>query len=473
MAALELPLGERLRRAERLEQSEESRTPPPSSPVRGRQSARVGRKRAPTLKSKHARGSASASKRRAVGDRVPQGEGHLEILAAIRGISERLSNLEAQHLAESSGSGAPTPPNEELPLHQEGGEQTDVLSLYAEDSLFEVHGGPERGGNTSSQSYAGSTQVETGDGEGVATDVLSTVLSAAKLVGLSTPVEAPPPAQGVWAGVSMPRPVVPAAPDYLLMLKRSWHNPAGQAQYNPGCRRLATGQVDPDSGLSDMPPVERDMAALTSLGPDRVTADPRCPVRECHKTDTLVCCTYNAAAWAARSGNVLAILLAATRRSVSLVTGRLGSHSPFPTHKGCWGSHVCHSYGTETDLVSTDLSPRRDAGRAASTVKVYAAAISAFQQPVDGRAVGKHPLVSQFIKGAHRLRPSRTLRAPSWDLPTVLQALTGAPYEPLEQADLKFVTQKTAFLLAVCSAKRVGELQALSVSNQCLRWKAN
>ena len=110
-----------------------------------------------------------------------------------------------------------------------------------------------------------------------------------------------------------------------------------------------------------------------------------------------------------------------------------------------------------------------DAGRAASTVKFYAAAISAFQQPV-GRAVGKHPLVSQFIKGAHRLRPSRTLRAPSWDLPTV-QALTS--YEPLEQADLKFVTQKTAFLLAVCSAKRVYELQALSVSNQCLRWKAN
>ena len=73
-----------------------------------------------------------------------------------------------------------------------------------------------------------------------------------------------------------------------------------------------------------------------------------------------------------------------------------------------------------------------DAGRAASTVKVYAEAISAFQQPVDGRAVGKHLLVSQFIKGAHRLRPSRTLRAPSWDLPTVLQALTGAPYEPQE-----------------------------------------
>ena len=118
MATLKLPLGERLCRVERLEQSEESGIHPPSSPVRvSRQSARVGRKRAPILESKHAR-ACSAS---AVGDRVPQGEGCLEILAAIRGISERLGNLEAQHLAESSGSGAPSrSPHEELPLHQEG-----------------------------------------------------------------------------------------------------------------------------------------------------------------------------------------------------------------------------------------------------------------------------------------------------------------------------------------------------------------
>ena len=51
------------------------------------------------------------------------------------------------------------------------------------------------------------------------------------------------------------------------------------------------------------------MAALTSLGPSHVTDNPRCPVKECHKTDTLVCCSYNAAA--------LAILLEAIRKTVS------------------------------------------------------------------------------------------------------------------------------------------------------------
>ena len=30
-----------------------------------------------------------------------------------------------------------------------------------------------------------------------------------------------------------------------------------------------------------MPPVEKEMAALTFLGPEKVTADPRCPPKEC------------------------------------------------------------------------------------------------------------------------------------------------------------------------------------------------
>ncbi|XP_030272829.1 uncharacterized protein LOC115581680 [Sparus aurata] len=91
----------------------------------------------------------------------------------------------------------------------------------------------------------------------------------------------------------------------------------------------------PDTGIGDMPPVEREMAALTSLGPERVTANPRCPVKECEKTDRLVCRSYNAATRAAHSGNALAILLAALRRTanpedqdtMSLIDSALVTHS--------------------------------------------------------------------------------------------------------------------------------------------------
>ena len=55
----------------------------------------------------------------------------------------------------------------------------------------------------------------------------------------------------------------------------------------------------------------------------------------------------------------------------------------------------------------------------------------------------------------------------------MLRSLTQPPYEPLDQSTLKFLSHKTAFLLAICSAKRLGELHALSVSGDCLRWKAD
>ena len=54
------------------------------------------------------------------------------------------------------------------------------------------------------------------------------------------------------------------------------------------------------------------------------------------------------------------------------------------------------------------------------------------------------------------------LRPPAWDVALVLQSLTGAPYEPLRRCEERFLAQKTLFLLALASAKRIGELHALS-----------
>ena len=54
------------------------------------------------------------------------------------------------------------------------------------------------------------------------------------------------------------------------------------------------------------------------------------------------------------------------------------------------------------------------------------------------------------------------LRPPAWDVSLVLQSLTGAPYEPLWACEERFLAQKTLFLPALASAKRIGELHALS-----------
>lgn len=111
-----------------------------------------------------------------------------------------------------------------------------------------------------------------------------------------------------------------------------------------------------------------------------------------------------------------------------------------------------------------------DRGLAPSTIRVYTAAISAMHAKVEGLTVGSHPLVKRFLKGTQRLRPLRRDPTPPWDLALVLEALRKAPFEPLDGAELKWLSLKSAFLLAMASAKRVGELHALSVSHECLQW---
>ena len=116
------------------------------------------------------------------------------------------------------------------------------------------------------------------------------------------------------------------------------------------------------------------------------------------------------------------------------------------------------------------LQNLRDKGLTPSTLKVYVAAISCHHARADNGTVGSHCLVSLFLKGAQRLHPPRARRAPVWDLNLVLDALCRAPFEPLSRAELKWLSYKTAFLLAITSAKRVSELHALSISDSCLRW---
>ena len=79
-------------------------------------------------------------------------------------------------------------------------------------------------------------------------------------------------------------------------------------------------------------------------------------------------------------------------------------------------------------LVLLFLQSLLDSGRAASTLRVYTAAISVFHETVGDLSVGKPPMVSQFLKGVNHLRPGRSLRAPSWDLPLVLKSLTHMPH---------------------------------------------
>ena len=123
-------------------------------------------------------------------------------------------------------------------------------------------------------------------------------------------------------------------------------------------------------------------------------------------------------------------------------------------------------------VVLSFLQDLIEKGKAFSTVKVYLAAISACHVGFDGKTVGQHPVVCQFMKGARRKLPTSRPLAPSWDLPAVLEALSCSPFEPLGQVELKVLSLKTALLLALASAKRVGEIHALSVHQSCMKFSS-
>ncbi len=109
-------------------------------------------------------------------------------------------------------------------------------------------------------------------------------------------------------------------------------------------------------------------------------------------------------------------------------------------------------------------------GLSASTLNVYMAAIAAHHSPVGDQSIGKNPLAIRFLRGIRRLRPPVCPRMPVWDLAVVLEALSKAPFEPLEEVPLRCLTVKTVFLLAISSLKRVGDLQTLSVAPSCLEF---
>ena len=59
-------------------------------------------------------------------------------------------------------------------------------------------------------------------------------------------------------------------------------------------------------------------------------------------------------------------------------------------------------------------------------------------------------------------RPLTSSRIPPWNLSLVLSFLRGASFEPLSSCSLRDLSRKVLFLVALATARRVGELQALS-----------
>ena len=104
---------------------------------------------------------------------------------------------------------------------------------------------------------------------------------------------------------------------------------------------------------------------------------------------------------------------------------------------------------------------RQDKGLSVSAVKGYCSALNSVLA-LKGLDLAASREITTLLRSFARSVNPVELRPPTWDVSLVLQSLTGAPYEPLRTCEERFLAQKTLFLLALASAKRIGELHALS-----------
>ena len=76
--------------------------------------------------------------------------------------------------------------------------------------------------------------------------------------------------------------------------------------------------------------------------------------------------------------------------------------------------------------------------------------------------ISTSPVLHDLLRSFQAEAPIREVRPPSWDLNVVLTFLRSSSFEPLTTISLRDLTRKTLFLLSLATAKRVGEIQALS-----------
>ncbi|KAG8573402.1 hypothetical protein GDO81_012391 [Engystomops pustulosus] len=148
-----------------------------------------------------------------------------------------------------------------------------------------------------------------------------------------------------------------------------------------------------------------------------------------------------------------------TSRPWTASANSLDPESEFLTSRGL-------SMAVVTTLKILDfLQKGLEQGLSTSTLKVQVSALGAFCD----RPLAEHRWVKRFILASSRIRPQILRRVPTWDLKLVLDALSRPPFEPLDSANIKNLTLKTTLLVAVTTARRLGEIQAISIKEPYMR----
>lgn len=106
------------------------------------------------------------------------------------------------------------------------------------------------------------------------------------------------------------------------------------------------------------------------------------------------------------------------------------------------------------------LSELFNTGVGVSALNSARSALSAILQPIDGKQVGEHPLVTRLLKGVKAKRPSLPRYKCIWDPNLVLKHLQDS-----DNNKIKDLTLNLTMLLALVTGQRAQTLHALKLSD--------
>ena len=127
----------------------------------------------------------------------------------------------------------------------------------------------------------------------------------------------------------------------------------------------------------------------------------------------------------------------------------------------CRGRGIAPVSATVSLIVDFPVHLRHDKGLSVFAIKGYRPALNSVFALKGINLADSRPISMLIRNFSKSVRPEE-LCPPALGPTLVLQSLTWAPYKPLRAVDECFLAQKTLFLLVLASAKRIGELHALS-----------
>ncbi len=162
------------------------------------------------------------------------------------------------------------------------------------------------------------------------------------------------------------------------------------------------------------------------------------------------------------------------RTSLQLSTvRRLSTEKIYQSH---WRSWVDWANGRQVDPCNPPITQltefllylAQEKHLSQGTVKSYRSAICTTIRQSGGPDLASDPILRELVISLKKIGPIHSPRLPDWDVFIVLEALKNKPFEPPESCTLENWSYKTAFLLALATAKRRSELHALDY--QSIRW---